>query len=299
MSQISNIEITANGMVFDGFVCGDRNDQPIVFLHGFPQSSICWTEIMEKLADNKCFCIAFNQRGYSSGARPKDTKQYSIEYLVQDVIAVADYLGFDKFHLVGHDWGGAVAWATAIMFPDRLYSLNAVSTPHPLALEGALKSNQSDQKDKSGYITFFRQESVAEQALMENDMAGFKLLYTVSGYDVSDPKLAQTLEHYTELFSDKEVLTAALNWYRAIDFNDISKALSESNFNVTVPTLYVWSSLDIALGKEAAFDTKNYVSADYRFEILEGVSHWIPEMEGEKLSELLLSHIGSTINKSS
>ncbi len=289
MRQINTIEIPVGDMIFDAIASGDPSNELAIFLHGFPQSSVCWESVMSELPANY-FCVAYNQRGYSRNARFTDKDMYKINCVVEDVLGVANYFAADKFHLVGHDWGGAVAWATAIFHPEVLKSVVAVSTPHPLALQNSLKNRSSDQRGKSSYIQLFRQKGVAEEMLSENEFAGLRSIFTVSGYDLNDQGLSEHLSQYIALLSEPGALTGALNWYRAINMNDTSVFPNSEALIIDTPVLYVWSDNDIALGKEAAFDTGNYLSGYYKFEVLKGISHWIPEMASRKLSELILSH---------
>jgi pimeloyl-ACP methyl ester carboxylesterase len=121
----------ARGLVFDLLAAGDPAGEPVLLLHGFPQTAACWTELAEALADAGYRVLAPDQRGYSPGARPAAVRDYRMPELVADVLAVADRAGARRFHVVGHDWGGAVAWHLAARHPERVATLTAVSTPHP------------------------------------------------------------------------------------------------------------------------------------------------------------------------
>jgi pimeloyl-ACP methyl ester carboxylesterase len=206
-------------------------------------------------------------------------EHYRAEPLVADVVAMADALGADRFHLVGHDWGAAVAWHVAGRHPQRLRSLTAVSVPHPAAFSDALRGD--DQRQRSGYIELFRQEGHAEDLLLEDD--GARLRAMLEGTGLSDD-----VDEYVRRMREPGAMTAALNWYRAVDAGSLD-ALGP----ITTPTMYVWSTADIALGREGAEATVAHVEGRYRFEVLEGVSHWIPEAAPDELSRLLLEHLSS------
>ena len=117
-------EIQANGMTFTCRTAGPADGEPVILLHGFPETSHMWTALLPVLAEAGYHCIAPDQRGYSAGARPEGVDQYATTTLVSDVMAIADAAGFDRFHLIGHDWGGFVAWAMPILHPDRVLGVH-------------------------------------------------------------------------------------------------------------------------------------------------------------------------------
>jgi pimeloyl-ACP methyl ester carboxylesterase len=267
----------AGGLLFDALVAGPADGEVVLLLHGFPQAAATWRPQVEALAAAGYRAVAFDQRGYSAGARPEGVDQYRIAHLVDDALGVANHLGAERFSVVGHDWGAVVAWHLAAHHAERIRSLVALSVPHPVAFAVALASTAGDQRDRSSYISFFQQTEVAEDALLAGGLA---TILRASGYpgDVDDRVRAM---------SQPGALTAALNWYRAVDFTLVRDVGA-----ISVPTLYVWSTGDVALGREGAEGTASYVTGPYRFEVLEGVSHWIPEEVPGELSGLLLDHLG-------
>ena len=267
--------IRANGLDFDALTAGPEDGELVLLLHGFPQPASCWSRQLTALANAGYRVVAPNQRGYSPRARPRDTSSYSIDNLVRDALA---FVGDDRFHVVGHDWGGAIGWALASNHPDRVRSLTVVSTPHPRAMLDALPRGQVL---RSLYIGFFQLPRVPELMLSAGNGWVFERMLTRSG--LSADEVAETVEH----MQGPGALRAALNWYRA-------NARSPLNIGrVTVPTLYVWSTKDPALGRAAAEATRKYVTGPYRFEVLEGVSHWVMDEASEDLNRLLLAHLGA------
>jgi len=275
--RANNTVIEFSGMRFDAFVEGPEGGELVLMLHGFPRFADAWLPLMHAVAAAGFRVGAVNQRGYSPGARPEDVGEYAIEKLVSDVAGFADALGGGRFHLVGHDWGGFVAWTYAAKFAERLRSLTVLSTPHPEAFAKALESDE-DQQNRSQYITLFRMEDgAAEKVLLAND--GAMLLRAYQG------KLSErAVRNNIGKLSQPGALTAALNWYRALK-------LGRMIGKVKVPTLYVWGSADLALGRTAAFDTANYVDPPYRFEALEGRSHWLLEEVPEEIERMVLEHL--------
>jgi len=277
------VEIGANGLVFTARVAGPAGGRPVLLLHGFPQSSWSWRAVLPALAVAGYRAVAPDQRGYAAGARPSTVDQYAMAHLVDDVLGLADAAGADTFDLVGHDWGGMVAWATAARHPDRVRSLTAVSTPHPAALTAVIMNGEDGQAERMAYIGFFRQPDVPERQLLGADGSGSGLreLFASTGLP------ADQTDEYVSVLTQPGALTGALNWYRAMD------TIGEVG-PVTVPTLYVWSSDDPALGRRAAETTVDWVTGPYRFCILDGVSHWVPEQAAPELSRLLLEHLSLT-----
>ena len=268
----SRIEVD-DGLVFDALVDGPEDGEVVLLLHGFPQSAAIWLPQIDALAAAGYRAVAFDQRGYSPNGRPDAVEEYRIDYLVADALAVG---GERPFHVVGHDWGGVVGWHLAAKHPERIRTLTALSVPHPIAFATALASPRSDQRQQSSYIAFFRQAEVAEDVLLAGGLAA---ALKATGYPGD-------IEDRVTWMAQPGRLTGALNWYRAIDFG-----LVRGVGSVVVPTLYVWSTGDLALSREGAEATAPHVVGPYRFEVLTGVSHWIPEEVPETLTRLVLEHL--------
>lgn len=267
-------------LTFDVTVAGPGDGTPIVLLHGFPESSASWRPVTPRLAAAGLRVIAPNQRGYSPDARPDAVEDYRFEHLVGDVVGLLDAYGSGPAHLVGHDWGAAVAWQVAGRHPDRIRSLTAVSVPHPAAFGWALRED-ADQQRRSGYIGLLRQEGKAESVLLEDDSRRLRAMFG----DGNDPDL---VEEHVRLLSEPGALTAAMNWYRAMTrtFGDLPP--------IQVPTTYVWSTADPAIGPAAAQRCAEFVDAPYRFVVLDGASHWIPEEQPHALADAILARVAQS-----
>ena len=269
---------------FSALTAGPVDGRPVLFLHGFPQSAWSWRHQLEVLGAAGYRAVAFDQRGYAAGARPEATEAYRTSNLVADVLAVAHVMGWERFDLVGHDWGAAVAWQVAGRHPEKIRTLTILSVPHPLAFTKALGGD--DQKGRSSYIEMFRQVGVAEEMFLADagdgrgPGAGLRGLFAQTGLSEAES------EPYVRILTTPGAMTAALNWYRAADGADLLGLAP-----ISMPTMYVWSTNDPALGREAAEATADHVSGRYRFEILEGVSHWIAEEAPDAFNELLLDHL--------
>ncbi|HEY2428302.1 MAG TPA: alpha/beta fold hydrolase [Acidimicrobiales bacterium] len=273
-------QFTRDGLVFDVVDAGPPGADAIVLLHGFPETSASWRGVAPGLAAAGYRVLAPDQRGYSAGARPRGRRAYRTAELAADVVALADQAGVDRFHVVGHDWGGGVAWSLGIDHAARLKSLTVLSTPHPEAMVRSFI--RSDQGLRSWYMLFFQLPAVPERVLLSGGGRRFRRGLTKGGLP------ADLADAYYEKLRQPGALTAALNWYRALPFQagDMRNAPG-----VTVPTLYVWSTGDFALGRRAAELTADHVTGPYRFEVLEGVSHWIPEERPDDVVRLVLEQV--------
>ncbi|MFF2517961.1 alpha/beta fold hydrolase [Streptomyces sp. NPDC058086] len=273
---MTELNISTAAGVFDAIVAGPPEGRPVLLLHGFPQTGLAWQRQIAALAAHGYRVLAPNQRGYSPGVRPERPEGYHISILVDDVVAMTEELGWATFDLVGHDWGGAVAWWTADAHPGRVRTLTVVSTPHPGALADSLRTDEN-QRDRSRYMIDWRETPATEDDMLANDAEKLRSIYA--------GRIPQAgVDAYIRHLSQPGALTAALNWYRA---GRPERAIGV----IEVPTLYVWSTQDTAFGPAAAQETGQWVNGPYRFEALQGVSHWIPEEAPETLNHLLLEHL--------
>jgi pimeloyl-ACP methyl ester carboxylesterase len=281
---IDRLEIDANGFTFTARAAGPPDGRRVLLLHGFPQTSWSWRALLMALGDAGYRAVAPDQRGYSEGARPPEIIDYSLGWLVADVLALADAMEMETFDLVGHDWGGMLSWLVGTFYTDRVRSLAVVSTPHPVALGHALRGGDPEQMVHIDSTNFLREADVPESLLLgaDGDGAGLHSLLVESGLPEEDAAM------YTSVLVQPGAMTAALNWYRAMRVEDLQDLIP-----VTVPTLYVWSSADATLARSAAEDTGVCVTGPYQFAVLEGVNHWIPEVAPEQLSALLLPHLAA------
>ena len=278
--DVAQTRIDVGDFTFDVRTAGPDDGEIVILLHGFPQTSYEWRHQIRALAEAGFRVVAPDQRGYSPGARPPDIEDYALPLLVGDMLGLADAVGADRFHIVGHDWGAVVAWAIAVAAPDRVITANPVSVPHPDAFAAVLNDPESCQVEASAYFDIFVQPD-SEDGFLANDSAGLRAIF--AGID------DEAVEEYIRVLGSKAALGAALNWYRA---NIADRSLQgPAAGNVTVPTMFTWSDGDTALCIDGAVLTEQYVDGPYRFEVLEGVNHWIPDLAAEAMSSLLVEHI--------
>jgi pimeloyl-ACP methyl ester carboxylesterase len=277
-------QVDVGDLTFDVRVDGPEDGRPVLLLHGFPETSLSWASVTPLLARAGLRTYAPDQLGYSPGARPDEMEAYSTPNLAQVTADLLTALDVDRADVVGHDWGAQVAWALAGWHPDRVRSLTAVSVPHPAAYTVAYRTDP-EQKERSGYIRLFWQAGKAEEVLLEDD--GRRLRRMLSGGEGDSGVPAEAIEQYVSVLSAPGALTAALNWYRAMSSADKVDPVS-------VPTTYVWSDGDVAIGRTAAEACANYVTGDYRFVELPGITHWVPEQAPDELAAAILERTGSS-----
>ena len=270
---MEKLQIPVGDLVLDAVEVGPADGDPVVLLHGFPQTSWSWRGVWPALAEAGYRVVAPDLRGYSPGARPEGVESYRMALLVGDVVGLLDHLDLPQAHVVGHDWGAAIAWHLAARHPGRVQTLTTVSVPHPLAFVEALRTDP-DQRARSRYMKDW-QSPDAERTLLDGGLA-----QVFGGIPAVDA------EHYLRVLQEPGVLSKALAYYRAQSLADL-----EGLGPVTAPTLHVWSDGDAALGPAAARATAAHVEGPYRFEVLEGVSHWVPEQAADRLAALLLEHL--------
>lgn len=255
--------------------------RPVVLLHGFPEFWYSWRKQLPALAAAGFRAVAPDQRGYNLSEKPRGVASYAVERLVGDVAALADHLG-GPVDLVGHDWGGNVAWWTAMLRPDVVRRLAIVNAPHPRIMARELATNP-DQRKRSWYAFAFQLPVLPELVFRAGD---FALLERVLTREPRRPGAftAEDVERYRAALRRRGALPAAIHWYRALARHRPSGAAP-----VRAPTLVVWGMRDRYLGPGNLVGLEEHVP-DLRVERLPDASHWVPADAPERLSELLVEH---------
>lgn len=269
-----------SGLTFDVTDEGPADGRVVIALHGFPEDRRSWSGVIPELTGAGHRVLAPDQRGYSPGARPAGRGSYVLSELAADVLALADVAGADRFDVVGHDWGAIVAWELACRNPGRVRTLTALSVPHPAAFREALV--RSNQLLRSWYMLFFQLPLVPEAVFAA---AGNKRL--VSGLE-ADGLDAESARRYTARLARRADIHGPLNWYRALPLG------ARQGFPpVHVPTLYIFGDRDRYLSRVAAERTGRHVVGSYRFEVLQGQSHWLPTGASERVAALINEHLAA------
>jgi pimeloyl-ACP methyl ester carboxylesterase len=270
----------------------------IIFVHGFPEF---WYEWKKQLADfgKDHLAVAPDMRGYNLTEKPADLDQYQVKYLVEDIRALAEHLGHKKFILVGHDWGGAVAWAFAIAHPEYLEKLVIINAPHPAVFQRELRENPAQQK-ASQYMLFFRSPD-AEKMLSANNYS--QLVNGVLGQALKEGYLTEAdRDAYIAAWSQPGALTGGLNYYRAARVGPPAKEGDKDSVNfarelsasmiVKAPTLVIWGEKDTALLTGNLEGLDKFVPNLTIKRVPEG-SHWVihekPELVDSYIKEFIRS----------
>lgn len=269
MSQIISRTIKANGQLFALSEAGE-GDQVALLLHGFPESRHCWRYQLPAIAALGWRAVAVDMRGYGQSSRPKGRASYRIEHLVEDVARLFDALGARQRLLIGHDWGGMVAWSTAIRRACPLDGLIVLNAPHPAVFADVIRRSWR-QRFRSWYVLFFALPWLPEKILTACHAREVEnaLTRTASRPDVFP---AQTLAHYRDNAVQPGAMVAMLNYYRA----NLDARRMAAGHGVDAPTLLLWGDGDHALGVELVPTTADHVP-DLTTRILPGVSHWVQE----------------------
>lgn len=273
-SRIDSFE--RDGLVFEVLDEGPLEGEVVVLLHGFPQLNTSWAKVAPLLHAQGYRTLAPNQRGYSAGARPPGRRPYVLPELVADVESLIARLGA-PVHLLAHDWGAVVGWALTVRHADLLRTYTAVSVPHVAAF---LKAMPRGQALRSWYMALFNIPFLPELLLRDRRRA--RRFLRSSGMP------EEAFEAFWRDFGDGQALRGGLAWYRALPLSDMRRFAGKAH----VPTTYVWSTGDTALGRSGAELCERYVEAPYRFEVLEDVSHWIPDEAPEQLATAALERMG-------
>jgi pimeloyl-ACP methyl ester carboxylesterase len=283
MTELRTIAIsTAPDLVFDALSAGPADGPLVLLLHGFAESFHMWRSQLTALAAAGYRAVAPSQRGYSPGARPDPSMfaNYEFDKLVGDAMAIVDACGGkgQRFHLVGHDWGGSLAWAIADRTPERLASLTILSRPHPGAFNRALEIPDGEQKRRSAHHKWFL-EPDAVARLLADDVRWLRERHKANRMP------ADATERHIAVIGNEPAMSAALAWYRAR--GTYHKPVGKT----AVPTLYIWGDADDTVGRAAAEGTVDFISAPYRFEVMPGGGHFCADQFPDEVNALLLAHL--------
>ena len=249
MTDLQRISLPT-GVELDVQVAGDPANPPVILLHGFPESHRTWRGILPDLARDH-FVLAPDQRGFARSSKPEGVANYTADKPVADLLALADHFGIDRFTLVGHDWGGAIAWMAALQHPARIARLAIVNAPHPFVFQRSLFDDM-DQRKASQYITAFRDTGI-DQGLIGAGLE--KFLGSTFAKHITHAIAGDDKAAYLDEWSQPGAMTAMLNWYRAsqiqvpgMDEDPPRPAFLSAPFPpVTQDTLVIWGTGDKAL----------------------------------------------------
>lgn len=252
----------------------------MLLLHGFPEFWYSWRkQIPAFTADYKV--VALDLRGYNESDKPTATSAYALPELVADVKGAIEALGYEQCVLVGHDWGGAIAWSVAYAHPDLISQLIVLNLPHPAKFAEALRTPQ--QLLRSWYIGLFQLPWIPEWLLQANNYAGIRAVFENSALNPEAFTQAD-LDAYVAAAAKPGALTAMLNYYRNILASE--GVFSQTWGKLSLPTLMIWGENDIALGKELTYNTEEYVPA-LTLHYIPNCSHWVQQEQPERVNRYM------------
>jgi epoxide hydrolase 4 len=282
----------ANGLNMRVARAGPSGAPLMVMLHGFPECWYSWRHQLRQFASSMD-CVAPEMRGYGETDAPIGIANYTIDKLVDDVAGLIKALGRERAILVGHDWGGAVAWAAAMMRPDVVERLIVMNCPHPAKFRANLPFNFR-QMARSWYILFFQIPWLPEAMLRARGFA--TLGRTMRQSAVNKSAFADDdLEHFRAAFQRPYSITAALNYYRALiragEFVRRAPADHWMNRKIAAPTLLIWGEQDVALGKELTREMDGLFSGTFQIKYIADSGHWVqqerPDLVNRYMREFL------------
>ncbi|WP_372728635.1 alpha/beta fold hydrolase [Nocardioides sp.] len=262
---------------FDVLDEGPLDGTPVLLLHGFPERASAWRDVAPVLHAAGLRTFAPDQRGYSPGARPTRRRDYAMEELTADAVALIEEIG-GPVHVVGHDWGAMIGWLLGAHHADKVRTLTAASVPHPQAFVRALVTSR--QALTSWYMAMFQLRGLPERGAREAGGAFDKAM--LGGGMTAD----EVTRFRTEIVA-YGALPGALGWYRGMPF--AGRAFLARH--TTVPTTYLWGDADSGVGRAAAHACIRYVDGPYTFDVIRGGSHWVPTQHADRCSAAILSRI--------
>lgn len=287
-AQLSSVPAASERVAADGVdlhvvTAGDPEDPPVVLLHGFPDFWYGWREQVPALVDAGYRVLVPDQRGYNLSDTPASVREYRIDRLVADAAAVVASTGRSSAHVVGHDWGAAVAWSLALRRPSLVDRLGIVNVPHPTVFRRTLRSDPR-QILRSTYAFGMQLPRLPEWALSRAD--GDLLATVLESSSRPGAFSATDRRRYRAAWRRPGVVRGMVNWYRAAGRYGIAPPTDR----VEPPTLVVWGEEDDALVPEMAGESVDHC-VDGRLERFPNASHWVHLERPERVSELLLDHL--------
>ena len=295
MTEFSRVPLKT-GVTLNVAVAGERSKPPVILLHGFPESHRTWCEVAPRL-QRDFFLVMPDQRGFAGSDRPQEVEAYAADTLVDDIFALADALDLERFALVGHDWGGAIAWTAALRGDPRLERLAIINAPHPVIFQKSMIEDP-DQRAASQYISAFRSRMFEKAA----EAMGYEALFDKSFSRHVDLAIIPEAERrqYISEWSQPGALTAMLNWYRASKVKvpppgvtlPLPQWILGAFPKVEVPTLVIWGMKDKAL-LPVQLDGLDRLVTDLHIVRIPNAGHFVPWEAPESVISALAPFLAS------
>jgi pimeloyl-ACP methyl ester carboxylesterase len=286
LMELEHSHIRTNGIQLHVVQAGPKSGIPIMLLHGFPEFWYGWRKQISALVDAGCRVIVPDQRGYDLSEKPKGVKAYCVDTLVEDIVGLVNALDYEKVNLVGHDWGGIVAWSLANKHPERLHRLGILNAPHPLVMRRFLQRD-FEQMRRSLYAFFFQLPWLPEKLMSADQWRG--AVRALRGSGKIHTFTNEDITKYKEAWSQPGAMTAMLNWYRAAVWY---RPQITNDMRVHVRTLMLWGIKDVALSRRMARPSLDYCD-DGNLIFFPDATHWVQHEEADEVNRHLLEFTSS------
>ncbi|MDT8859734.1 alpha/beta hydrolase [Alkalihalobacillus sp. MEB130] len=283
----NNVEfhyIKTNGITIHTAVAGPKDGPLVILLHGFPEFWYGWKNQIGPLAEAGNLVVAPDQRGYNVSDKPEEVDQYTLDVLRDDIIGIITHFNKEKASVIGHDWGGAVAWHLGATRPEYVDTLIPINMPHPAVLEKIMMKCPS-QFIRSFYILLFQIPFIPEKALVANRFQLMKssILHTCCPNSFTEIEL----EHYIQSWDQPNALTAMLNWYRAIRLGSLMQVPKKE---ITIPVRMLWGKNDPFLSLKLAKESIKLCS-NGELVLIDDATHWVHHEQVNIVNRFLLTYL--------
>jgi pimeloyl-ACP methyl ester carboxylesterase len=282
--QFEHAYVKTNGITLHVVQAGPQNGPLVILLHGFPEFWYGWRHQIPFLAKAGFRVWSPDQRGYNLSDKPPEISAYNLDQLAADVMGLIEAADHEQVYLIGHDWGGAVAWWVANKYPEQLDKLIILNAPHHRVMNYYVRHNLS-QLGRSSYILFFQIPWLPE--VVSSAANWYALVQSLRQSSRPGAFTPADITFYRQAWSRPGAFTAMLNWYRAIRQ---SRPRSLSSPRIKVPTLMIWGAQDIALSREMA-QASIELCDDGRLFLIEEATHWVQHEEPNRVNNLLLEFV--------
>jgi pimeloyl-ACP methyl ester carboxylesterase len=281
---LEHATVPTNGLSLHVARTGPDGGTPVILLHGFPEPWFCWRHQIGPLAEAGCRVLAPDQRGYNTSDKPESVSAYALDVLSADVLGLIEASGWKSASLVGHDWGGIVAWWTALRHPERVDRLAILNAPHPVAFRRHIRTHPS-QLMKSWYVFYFQVPGLPEVGFRRRNWRSLcRALETTSRpgtFTEAD------LDRYRRAWSEPGAIRSMIHWYRAAVRH---RPAPPSDPRVHVPTLLIWGPNDRFLAPRLA-EASLALCDQGHLEWMQGTTHWVQHEEPDRVNRLLVGFL--------
>ena len=288
--ELEHSYIKTNGIQLHVVQAGPKSGIPVVLLHGFPEFWYGWRKQIPALVEAGCRVIVPDQRGYNLSDTPKGVKKYDVTTLVEDIIGLIDALEYEKVNLVGHDWGAVVAWALALLHPERLHKVSIMNVPHPAVMRRFL-TRDIEQIRRSWYVFFFQLPWIPEMGMKQNNWRG--AVGALRGSGKIHTFTNDDIMKYKEAWSQPGAMTSMINWYRAV-IRHMPKLPEDPR--IKVPTLMMWGMKDVALSHRMARPSMDYVEQGNLI-LFPDATHWVQHDATEEVNHYLIDFLFDKVSQ--